>query len=231
MLYRQNKYSTRRRFLSNGLRLAGLSALLLPLQKTVAARLAMINTFPPLDRLVLNTKTGVVHLPAGRIFSKYPTIRRRTLIGSATWETEMKPTYHFNKEKSGIIIEVLALSRLAGGITDKSLNEAYRILSIAFTVTYKNKSGVSFNKYNFRLHHLLLYAIAMNNTIPLAQKWEKFQVATSRIDYSLKDTKPLPQFMSWLKSKAEFDKKVNYILQNKQEYSSRLVKRANRYKL
>ena len=102
---------------------------------------------------------------------------------------------------------------------------------LVVTGTYKNKSGVIFNKYNFRLHHLLLQTIALNNSFPAAQKWEKFQLATARINYTLKDTKPLPRFMEWLKSKTEFDKKARYILQNKQTYISRLAKRASQYKL
>jgi hypothetical protein len=235
---RQDISASRRRFLGYGLKLAGLSTILMPFQKVLAAKIAVIDAsvkklynFLPLDRLVLNIKTKVVHLPSGRIFAKYPTIRLRTIIGSANWETEVRAPYHFNKEKSGIIIEVLALSRLATGITDKTLTDAYRILSIAYTGTYKSKSGVVFNKYNFRLHHLLLQTIALNNTYPAAQKWDKFQQATARINYNLKEGKPLPRFMEWLKSKTEFDKKASYILQNKQTYISRLAKRASQHKL
>lgn len=235
---KQNIHDTRRRFLSNGLKLGGLSAILMPFQKILALKMAVLDIsirklykFLPLDRLVLNTKTKVVHLPSGRIFSKYPTIKRQVIIGPAIWEMEVRPPYHFNKEKSGIIIEMLVLTRLAMGITDRTLADAYRILSIAFTGTYRNKTGIVFNKYNFRLHHLLLQTIALNTTYPAAQKWEKFQLATARINYNLKDTKPLPRFMEWLKSKTEFDKKASYILQNKQTYISRLAKRASQYKL
>jgi hypothetical protein len=238
MNFRQNISDSRRRFLSYGLKLGGLSALQLPFQKILASKMTVLDTsikklykFLSLDRLVLNTKTKVVHLPSGRIFAKYPTIKRQVIIGSANWEVEVRPPYRFNKEKSGIIIEMLALTRLATGITDRTLTDAHRILSIAFIGTYKNKSGIIFNKYNFRLHHLLLQTIALNNTYPATQKWEKFQQATARINYNLKDTKPLPRFMEWLKSKTEFDKKVSYILQNKQTYISRLAKRASLYKL
>jgi len=234
----QNRYGSRRRFLGYGLKLAGLSTILMPFQKIFASKMAVLDTsirklykFLPIDRLVLNTKTKVVHLPSGKIFAKYPTIKRQAIIGSANWEVDVKPPYHFNKEKSGIIIEMLALTRLAAGITDRTLTDAYRILSIAFTGTYKSKNGITVNKYNFRLHHLLLQTIALNNTYPAAQKWEKFQLATARINYNLKDEKPLPKFMEWLKSKTEFDKKASYILQNKQTYISRLAKRASLYKL
>jgi len=237
MNHEQNIHDTRRRFLSNGLKLGGLSILLMPFQKILASKMAALDMsirklykFLPIDKLVLNTKTKVVHLPSGRIFAKYPTIKRRVIIGSVNWEVEVKPPYHFNKEKSGIILEMLAMTRLATGITDRTLTDAYRILSIAFTGTYKSKSGIVFNKYNFRLHHLLLQTIALNTTYPAAQKWEKFQLATARINYNLKDTRPLPRFMEWLKSKTEFDKKTSYILQNKQTYISRLSKRASVYK-
>jgi len=238
MSHRQNIFDSRRRFLSNGLKLTALTALLVPFQKALASGAAILNksieklhTFLPIDKLVLNIKTRVVHLPSGKIFSKYSTIKRQAIIGSTTWEMEVKPPFHFHKEKSGIILETLALTRLAAGINDRSLTDAYRILSIAFTGTYRNKSDLIFNKYNFRLHHLLLKTIALNNTYPLAQKWGKFQLATGNINYNLPDKKPLPRFMEWIKAKTEFDKKVNYILQNKQSYISRLAKRASRYKL
>ena len=229
---------SRRRFLKNGLKLSVLSILLLPIKKVLATGTAVINAsiekvkkFIPIDKLVLNRKTGVVHLPTGKIFSRYPTIKRQGIIGSATWETEIKAPYHLVKEKSGIILEMLALTRLAAGINDRSLTDAYRILSVAFTKTYKSKTGELFNKYNFRLHHLLLQTITLNNTVISSQKWGKFQLATGNIDYNIKDIKPIPAFMSWIKSKAEFDKKASYILQNKSSYTSRLAKRATRYKL
>jgi len=238
MTNHQNISASRRKFLSTGLKLTALSAVLLPFQKAFATGTAAlhtakkkINNFISVDRIVLNIKTKVLHLPSSKIFSKYPTIKSRRVIGFNDWETQLTPPYHLHKEKSGIILEMLAMTRLAAGINDRTLTDAYRILSIAFTNTYKNKSGVVFNKYNFRLHHLLLQTISLNNTYPLAQKWDKFQLATGRINYSAQDTKPLPRFVNWLKTKTEFDKKVNYILQNKQTYASRLAKRAERYKL
>jgi hypothetical protein len=76
-----------------------------------------------------------------------------------------------------------------------------------------------------------LQIIALNDAIPNEQKWAKFQSATGSINYNAKDKKPLSKYMNWIKNKTEFDKKVNYISQNKQSYISRLAKRANRYKL
>jgi hypothetical protein len=233
-----NISASRRRFLNNGFKLAALSAFILPFQKALSAGTTVITgakqrlyKFLSLDKLVLNSKTGVVHLPSGKIFAKYPTIKRRTIIGFTNWEAEVKAPYRFNKEKSGIIVEMLALTRLASGINDRTLTDAYRILSLAFSNNYKSKSGVLINKYKFRLHFLLLKTIALNGTFALAQKWEKFQAGTARINYSLQDKKPLPSYMSWIKTKTDFDKKVNYILQNKQTYIARLAKRAEANKL
>ena len=172
-----------------------------------------------------------MHLPSGRIFSKYPIIKRQAIVGYTNWEIDVKPPYRFNKEKSSIILEMLALTRLATGINDKSLTDSYRILSIAFSNAYKSKNGVMLNKYKFRLHYLLLQTIALNNTFITTQKWEKFQLATGRINYNLQDKKPLPGYMNWVKSKTEFDKRVYYILQNKQTYIGRLAKRADKNKL
>ena len=82
----QNISSSRRQFLGNGLKLAALTGLLLPLQKVLASGTAAIsivkkrvNKFLSIDKIVLNTKTGVVHLPSGKIFSKYPTIKRQAI--------------------------------------------------------------------------------------------------------------------------------------------------------
>jgi hypothetical protein len=238
MTFIQNISSSRRRFLGNGLKLAALSGLLLPLQKVLASGTAAVrivkkkvNKFISLDKIVLNTKTGVVHLPSGKIFAKYRTIKNQRVIGAKDWEIQVKPPYHFNKDKSGIIIEMLALQTLNEGITNKTLTDAYRILSVAFTPMYKNKKGVLINKYNFRLHHLLLQTITLNSTTPSDQRWTKFQTATARINYNLKDVKSLPKKMDWIKNKTEFDKRATYISQNKTMYITRLKTRAANYKL
>jgi hypothetical protein len=238
MSLEQNISPSRRRFLGNGLKLAVLAGILLPFQKALSTGTAALRTtgkrlysFLLIDKLVLNTKSKVVHLPTRKIFKKYPNIKSQKVIGFNEWENQVKPPFRFNKEKSGIILEMLVLQKLNEGINEKTLTDAYRILSMAFTPVYKNKGGIIFNKYNFRLHHLLLKIIALNETITNEQKWAKFQSATGSINYNEKDKKPLSKYMNWIKTKAEFDKKVSYILQNKQTYISRLAKRANRYKL
>jgi len=230
--------SSRRQFLSTGLKLTVLSSLLLPLQKALGNGTALISKanhsirkFLFLDKLVLNTKTKVVHLPTNKIFSNYADIKRQKIIEFNTWETQIKAPIHFNKEKSGIILELLALQKLNTGINDKSLTVAINALSIAFSPAYKDKDGKFLNKYNFRLHDLLLQTIALNNTIPAAQKWTRFQSATGKINYTIKDIKPLPSRMNWIKTKTDFDKQVDFILRNKTTYANRLKQRAANYKL
>ena len=81
MICHQNMSASRRKFLSNGIKLGAFSMLLMPFQKALGSGIVVLNKsidklhkFFPIDKLVLNIKTGVVHLPIGRIFSKYPTI-------------------------------------------------------------------------------------------------------------------------------------------------------------
>lgn len=238
MALQPNISSSRRRFLGNGLKLVVLTGVLLPFQKVLARGTSVLTSagkrlynFILIDKLILNNKTKVVHLPTRKIFKKYVNIKSQKVIGFNEWENQVKPPFRFNKEKSGIILEMLVLQKLSEGINEKTLTDAYRMLSMAFTPAYKNKDGIIFNKYNFRLHHLLLKIIALNDATPIEQKWAKFQSATGSINYNEKDKKPLSKYMNWIKTKNEFDKKVNYILQNKQLYISRLAKRANRYKL
>jgi hypothetical protein len=175
----------------------------------------------------------VVHLPTNKIFTSYPDIagKHQKIIDLKTWETQVKTPVHFHKEKSGIILELLALQKLAAGINDKTLMAATNTLAIAFSPVYKNSDGIMINKFNFRLHDLLLQTIVLNATIPAAQRWLKFQAATGKINYTIKDKKQLPSKMNWIKTKEDFDKQADYILQNKTTYINRLKKRVSDNKL
>lgn len=239
----KNISSSRRRFLGNSLKIALISALVLPVQKTFANGAAIIvktkksfRKFLLIDKLVLNTKTKVVHLPTKKIFKDYADIDKKNqkILDLKTWETQVKTPIHFNKEKSGIILELLALQKLNAGITDKSLTAAINTLSLAFTAPYKNKKGIFINKHNFRLHELLAQLIALNNSIPVAQKWAKFDTATGKINQylmlaSLKN--PSPPRIKWMFDQKGFDQRVAYILKNKNDYMTRLKHRATEYKL
>lgn len=235
--------SSRRKFLGNSLKVFALTTLILPVQKTLANSAALIvktknsiRKFLLADKLILNTKTKVVHLPTEKIFSKYDDIdkKHQKILDLKSWETQVKAPTHFNKGKSGIILELLALQKLNGGVTDKSLTAAINTLALAFTPAYKDRKGIMINKHNFRLHELLVQLIALNNSIPAAQKWTKFDTATGKINHamllaSLK--KHLPPRVKWMFDKKDFDQRVTHILKNKTDYISRLQKRAASYKL
>jgi hypothetical protein len=131
-------------------------------------------------------------------------------------------------------LEVLVLQKLSAGITDKTLTSAINILARAFSPDYKNKNGLVLNKYNFRLHELLAQLIALNNSIPAAQKWTKFQAATGNTSYTLDQLSlknHLPALVKWMLTKKDFDARMTYILKNKTDYMTRLKKRADEYKL
>ena len=239
----KNISSSRRRFLGNGLKLAALSTLLIPFQKTLANGAALIaktnrsvRKFLLLDNLVLNTKTKVVHLPTEKIFARYADINKKNqkILDLKTWETQVKAPIHFNKEKSGIILELLALQKLTAGLTDKNLTSAINTLALAFSPVYKNKTGLVLNKYNFRLHELLVQLIALNNSIPVAQKWTKFQTAIANTSYTydqLSTKSHLPDRVKWMLTRKGFDERIAYIIKNKNDYMSRLKKRTADYKL
>ncbi len=238
----ENSTTSRRRFLGNSLKLTALSAFLLPMKKVLGTGSSFLisNTKKPgheipdsffSNSLILNKKTNVVHLPTEKIFTHYPDISadNQRIIDLKGWETGIKAPVHFNKEKSGIILELLALQKLSAGINDKSLAAATNTLAIAFSPIYKNVNGDNPNIYNFRVHDLLLQTIALNNSIPAAKKWSKFQSANGDHDYYTESR--IPRRMNWMKSKIEFDAQASYIITNKIKYTDRLKKRAADYKL
>lgn len=240
----KNISSSRRHFLSNGLRLAVFGGLMLPLKKAFGKSSSFIisngkkvgdfvRKFELFNGLVLNTKTNIVHLPTDKIFADYSkiSVRHKRIINLKTWEGEVKSSIHFNKDKSGIILELLAWQKLVAGINDQTLTAATNTLSIAFTPTYKSKDRTMVNMFRFRLHYLLLQTIALNNKIPVEKKWLKFQSATGNIKYEAMDASSLPKRMNWIRTKTGFDKQVEYISQNKITYINRLRDRAARYKL
>lgn len=228
--------ASRRLFLGIGIKLAGWSALFLPLQKAFGSGSILISDHAQkleqrmrkvffANKLILNTKTKVVHLPTEKIFTHYQDIavKNQKVIELANWEEELKTT-HFNKEKSGIILELLALQKLTTGINDKNLAATTNTLAMVFSPPYMDN-----NIYNFRVHDLLLHTIALNNSISPNLKWNEFRLATAGINYN--SYSGLPQRMKWLKTEIEFNNQVNYIINNRTTYMSRLKERAIKYKL
>src|SRR5204863_2415271 len=141
--------NSRRNFLGNGFKLAALGSLLLPLQKAFGKsssfilnngkKVADFIRKPGLhNQLILNTKTKVVHLPTEKIFADYSeiSVRHKRILDLKTWEAEVQSPTHFTKDKSAIILELLALQKFNAGITDKTLTAAINTLSIAFKPTY-----------------------------------------------------------------------------------------------
>lgn len=230
--------SSRRHFIGHGLKLAGFATILLPLQKALGNSASIISKINPkkrkayfLNKLVLNTKTNVVHLPTEKIFVNYDelSVKHQRIIDLATWETVVKSPIHFHKEKSGIILEILALQKLVPGITDKNLTDAIHTIAIAFTPVYKNADGVIINKYNFRLHELLATLIGLNSSILSLGRWTMFQNATGKLDYATYEE--IPGYMNWIKTKEDFDSRVKYIAENRIEYINRLKERVKNYTL
>lgn len=234
-----NSALDRRYFIGKSLKLVTLASILLPLQKAFGNGTSLINKVKHgkrktffVNKLVLNTKTNTVHLPSNKIFANYDelSVRHQKIIDLATWETIVKSPIHFHKEKSGIILEMLALQKLVPGINDKNLTDAIHTIGIAFTPVYKNAKGVLINKYNFRLHELLATLIGLNNSILSFGKWPMFQNAIGKQDYFTNE-KGFPGYMNWIKTKDDFDKRVIYIAQNRTEYMARLKERVANYKL
>ena len=98
----------------------------------------------------------------------------------------------------------------------------------------KEKGELKDNKYNFRLHELAAQLIALNNSIPAAQKWTKFQTAIGNTTYTLDQLSlknHLPGRVKWMLTKKDFDERIAYIIKNKNNYTDRLKKRAADYKL
>ncbi len=227
---------SRRSFILAAARLAGIGAFLLPLQKAWGRfpKTSERLTVGYRDQLVLNRDSHVVHLPSSKLFLTVPDIlvRRMQIIPFDKWENIVKAPVHFCKERSGIILERLALRKLlAGGPTNANLAAAAKTVSLAFSPVYKTKTGEFINRYNFRLHDLLAQCIVLNSAIPRAGKWDAFQKATGQF-YLLPPMKngtvrDIPKRMNWLKKKENFDKQADHILDNKTVLLMRLQKRAS----
>jgi hypothetical protein len=218
---------SRREFLSKGLKLAGLAMLLSPMKNVWAQANGPINPLSDI-RLVLNKHKKTVHLNGAKYFSEQPKFAEKNLevVDWSSWESKVKSPVHFRKDRSGRIIEVLALRKLEGGINDKSLNAVVNTLSLAFTPAYKDNEDHFVNKFNFRLHELLIKAIALNTSITVFGRWDKFQLATGKINYAmLPKGEKLPPRMNWLLSRTKFDQQVFHILAHKENYISRLKQR------
>lgn len=173
------------------------------------------------ESLVMNNKTKVVHFPTSKIYTYYDEIKSNHLqdVAFGSLSIRLDEPVHYNREQSGTIIEVLTVQGLKYELSDNSLTVAIDRLSTAFDSEYER-----FNSKNFRLHELMLQLIALNNAIPADQKWMTFNA-------KVKKPGQLRKRQQWMASETNFTDRVNYITQKRNDYISRLNKRAAKYSL
>src|SRR6185503_922681 len=145
-----NNQSGRRSFISNGIKAALLTSLLSPLEQACNAKSKnttkkkttnKTNTVSKNDkrkkwtaeRLLINTKTNVIHLPTASFYVYYDEIKNSKPVNISDWESQLGGQPRFNKNKSGNILEVLSLQKLRHGVSDNVLTEAAKMLALAFS--------------------------------------------------------------------------------------------------
>lgn len=174
------------------------------------------------EKLVLNTKTNVIHLPTAAVYVYYDEIKQLQDVNLANWETQLQGQVHLNKGQSGNIIEILSLQKLRNEVSDATLSAAIDTLARAFTASCENVKGLNYNNSNYRLHELMLQLVALNNTIPPTSKWLVFNEKTER-------PVKLGKRQKWMENEINFIDRVNYIRDREADYKTRLVKRASKY--
>ncbi|HMK26465.1 MAG TPA: hypothetical protein VK483_10585 [Chitinophagaceae bacterium] len=171
------------------------------------------------ESLVMNNKTRVIHFPTALVYTYYDEIKPGHMqeISRAAWNPNAGNSPKLSREQSGNIIEILTLQELGKEINDTSLIIAIDTLSIAFREEYEKA-----NSKNFRLHELMLQLVALNNTIPADQKWMTFNAKVKRPEQ-------LRKRQDWMSTETKFMDRINYITQRRNDYISRLNKRAVKY--
>ncbi|HYM95312.1 MAG TPA: hypothetical protein VET23_14330 [Chitinophagaceae bacterium] len=241
-----SKPQNRRRFISNTFKLAVLGTLISPIEEacnnnrkevSVKKDPSVVVNKPSThashkkqrkkwnyEKLVMNSKTKVMHFPTSKVYTYYDEILPKHLaeISLATWATQLQEPVRLNKEQSGNILEILAMQNLHQGINDDSLNAATDILAKAFTKYCDNSKGINLNMMNFRLHELMLQLITLNKTIPAETKWQVFNSKVKKPDQLRKRQK-------WMETEENFNARVKYISDHENDYATRLTKRAARY--
>lgn len=174
------------------------------------------------EKLVINAKTNVVHLPTAVFYNYYDEIKNARDIGINNWESEMQGQVRLNKDQSGNILEVLSLQKLRNEVNDDSLNNAINTLARAFGKECENSKGVNHNSTNYRLHELMLQLIALNNST--TGKWQTFNEKVRRPQQPGKRAK-------WMETETSFNDRVKYIQDREADYKKRLLQRASKYSL
>jgi len=229
----------RRRFISDGVKITLLAGILSPLEQACNSKTKNTDKKKPKDKsnpvsknnkrrkwnaekLVINTKSNIIHLPTASFYIYYDEIKNLREISIDTWESHLSEQVRLNKNKSGNIIEVLSLQKLRHGVSDNSLTEAAKMLALSFGKDYENSKGLNVNITNYRLHELMLQLISLNNS--MSYKWQTFNSMV------LKPQKPGKR-QAWMADENNFNQRVKYIQDREAEYQNRLVKRASKYNL
>lgn len=231
------KQFDRRRFIGNGLKITLLAGLISPLEQACTSNTKSTDKKKTRDKpttrkntrrkwtaekLLINAKTNVVHLPTSAFYVYYDEIKNSKEVNISSWENQLSGQIKFNKNKSGNILEVLSLQKLKNGIDDSSLNSAMNTLAIAFGRDCENAKGVNLNLSNYRLHELMLQLITLNKFTPF--KWKTFNDMVRRPE-------KLGKRQSWMTDENSFNQRVKYIQERETDYKNRLTKRASKYNL
>src|SRR6185503_20567699 len=174
----------RRRFISDGVKITLLAGILSPLEQACNAKAKKTSDKKKTqdksttakntkrkkwhsEKLLINTKSNVIHLPTASFYVYYDEIKNSRELSIDNWESHLSG---LNKNKSGNIIEILSLQKLRHEVDDNSLNEAAKMLALAFGI--ENSKGLKVNSANYRLHELMLQLISLNNS--MTYKWQMF---------------------------------------------------------
>jgi hypothetical protein len=234
----------RRRFIGNAIKLTVLAGILSPLEqackskpqkpgtpetgnakdknKTHTAKHKSTRRKWNQEKLVMNTKTNVVHLPTSAVYVYYDEIKHIRDVNMTSWENQVQGDARLNKDQSGNILEILALQKLRAEVNDDSLNGAMNTLAKAFTRECENSRGVNHNSANYRLHELMLQLVALNSSIPATGKWQAF-------NEKVKKPQRLGKRQKWMETETSFNERIKYIQDREADYKKRLNQRASKY--
>ena len=237
--------SDRRRFIGNTIKLVVLAGILSPLEqacnnnssqkpgtkdttntkeksKTHTAKHKSNRRKWNQEKLVVNTKTNVVHLPTSAVYVYYDEIKHIKDVNMTGWENQVQGQIHLNKDQSGNILEILSLQKLRGEINSDSLNNAMNILSKAFGKECENSRGLNHNTTNYRLHELMLQLVALNTAIPVTGKWQAF-------NEKVKKPQKIGKRQKWMETETSFNDRIKFIQDRESDYKKRLSQRASKY--
>jgi hypothetical protein len=237
--------SDRRRFIGNAVKLAVLAGIVSPLEQACnnnsSQKPGTTDTANTKDKskkhtakhtskrhkwnqekLVVNTKTNVVHLPTAAVYVYYDEIKHIKDVNMGSWENQVQGQVHLNKDQSGNILEILSLQKLRSEINNDSLNIAMNTLAKAFTKECEDARGLNHNTTNYRLHELMLQLVALNTTIPVTGKWQAF-------NEKVKKPQKIGKRQKWMETETSFNDRIKYIQEREADYKKRLGQRASKY--